>query len=129
MSRKGGRIILGRRGEGETVGKTHIDNLEAGMVLSEDVHDRGGRLLLGTGVELQEKHLTIFRTWGVSEVSVEGGSPEELLTTVSDDISPVELIEMEEQLKARFRYTDLAHPAVRELLRLNALQRIHHGVS
>jgi hypothetical protein len=111
------------------VGKTHIDNLEAGMVLTEDVYDRGGRLLLGAGVELQHKHLMIFRTWGVCEASVDKDSPDEVSSAASVDIDPEDVVLMEQRLKPRFRYADLTHPAMQELLRLSALQRIHHGLS
>lgn len=99
------------------------------MVLTADVHDRSGRLLLGAGVELQPKHLVIFRTWGVSEVSVDSDCPDRTSVTAFDDIAPDVVAAMEESLKPRFCHADLSHPAIRELLRLSALYRIRHGLS
>ncbi len=54
------------------MGKLLIDNVQPGMVLAEDLRDRHGRFLLAKGMPVQEKHLRIFKIWGVSEVAVEG---------------------------------------------------------
>jgi len=111
------------------MGKTHVDNLQAGMVLTEDVRDRSGRLLLGTGAELQDKHIKIFRTWGVSEAAVDDEYSDNYSSGTCINIAPDDLANMEESLKPRFRHADLTHPAMEELLRLNALQRLNHGLS
>jgi hypothetical protein len=111
------------------VSKTNIDKLEPGMVLTEDVRDRRGRLLISAGAEIEAKHLVIFRTWGVNEVSVGNDSSDANSSTTNHAIDPHEVAQMEESLKPRFRFTDLSHPAMRELLRLNAVQRITHGLS
>ena len=108
---------------------THIDSLDPGMMLAEDVRDRSGRLLLGAGDVLLDKHIKIFRTWGVTEVSVVGNYPDGIAPQVSNDIDPNVLTEMEENLKPRVLHTDLDHPVMKELLRLSALQRIRHGIS
>ncbi|NTW99914.1 MAG: hypothetical protein HGB35_08325, partial [Geobacteraceae bacterium] len=53
-----------------------IENIETGMVLASDVRDRSGRMLLGSGVELTQKHLVVFRTWGVLEADIAGQGSE-----------------------------------------------------
>ena len=50
----------------------HTDNLEEGMVLSEEVKDIKGRLLLKKGQEIDSKHIKILKMWGVTEVPVVG---------------------------------------------------------
>lgn len=110
------------------MGKTHIDNLQAGMILTEDVHDRSGRLLLGAGAELQNKHIVIFRTWGVIEAAVGDEVSEQLIIPAGLDIDLDRLAAVEEELKPRYRYADLNQPAIRELLRLNAMRRLTHGL-
>ena len=62
------------------MGMVPLEQLETGMVLASDVLDRNGRMLLGAGAELNQKHLTIFRTWGVAEADIAG------IDYVSDDL-------------------------------------------
>ncbi|MEJ2657650.1 MAG: hypothetical protein P8012_10715 [Desulfobacterales bacterium] len=52
------------------MGMVHVDNLEVGMVLSEDVKDISSRLLLTKGQKIQSNHIRIFKIWGITEVSV-----------------------------------------------------------
>lgn len=106
-----------------------IDNLEAGMVLAKDVLDRNGRMLLGAGAELTQKHLVTFRTWGVTEAAIEGiEEEEEALTPLPADVDPEALAAAEEQLLPLFSLAGTEHPAMRELLRLAALKKVLHGL-
>lgn len=104
-----------------------VDNLTVGMVLDADVRDRTGRFLLGAGVELTAKHLRIFRTWGVLEVSIAGVEGEGELARLTDDVDQSRLAAAEAELAPRFRRVDLEHPLYRELFRLAALRRAGHG--
>lgn len=110
------------------MGKVAIDNIEAGMVLASDVHDRSGRVLLVAGAELTQKHLTIFRTWGVLEADIAGqGSSDEAVEPVPADADPVELTAAEHELVPLFIHTNREHPAIIELMRLAALRKVQHG--
>lgn len=111
------------------MGMIPIDSLETGMVLASNVNDRTGRLLLGSGVELTQKHLIVLRTWGIEEADIEGVEGEAVtMMKLPADVTPDELRAAEEDLKRRhFRHAGLDHPAVRELLRLAALRKVHHG--
>ena len=73
------------------MGKVGIENIETGMILASDVHDRSGRMLLGAGVELTQKHLVIFRTWGVVEADIEGQGADEVVEPIPADVDPQEL--------------------------------------
>jgi hypothetical protein len=97
-----------------------IDNLVPGMVLRTAVCDRLGRLLLPEAAELSEKHLKIFRTWGIAEVDVVGSSHEGASTPPATDpqIDPERLARAEADVLPRFVHADTEHPAVRELMRL-----------
>lgn len=103
------------------------DNLTAGMLLSADVHARTGRLLLGAGTELTDKHIYIFRIWGVIEADIAGRENED------DSPASVNMIDSESWSKAEaairplFRHTDLTHPGMQELLRLGILRKAQHG--
>jgi hypothetical protein len=101
-----------------------IDRLEAGMTLKSDVCDRSGRLLLPLGAELADKHLKIFRTWGVNEADILRDSDEsdEEGTILSDDIDPLVRAEAEEAVAGMFRRNDPQHPMIKELMKI-CLQR------
>lgn len=108
------------------MGRVAIENIEAGMVLAGDVHDRSGRMLLGGGAELTQKHLVIFRTWGVLEADIQGEGSDEAATPAPTDVDLLELAVAEEALVPLFRHTNRSHPAIIELMRLAALKKVPH---
>jgi len=109
------------------LGIVHIDNLNAGMLLAADVHDRNGRLLLGAGTELNDKHLYIFRTWGVLEADI-AGIEEGSTPRPAESIDPELLAAAEAEIKPMFRYTDPGHPAIIELMHISTMKKVLHGV-
>ncbi len=111
------------------MGLTQIDNLEAGMTLANDVHDRAGRLLLGAGVELSQKHLTIFRTWGVMEVDIAGPEDGDQNSHLPAEVTHEQMDAAMTALAPLFRNSDQGHPVMRELLRLAAVRKASHEPS
>jgi hypothetical protein len=107
--------------------KILIDNLEVGMLLARDVHDRAGRLLLGEGAELTSKHLMIFRTWGVEEADIVGGDEGPAGAALPAEITPEMLAAAESALAPLYRTANLDHPAMAELFRLAAIRKVQHG--
>jgi hypothetical protein len=96
-----------------------LEQLSAGMCVAADVLDRSGRLLLGAGAEIQEKHLKVFRAWGVCQVEVASGKqpiPESSLQTLGIDTELRARVEAE--LARRFVHTDREHPAIQALFAL-----------
>ncbi len=110
------------------MGMVHLDNLKPGMILAADVHDRNGRLLLGAGNELNDKHIYIFRTWGVPEADITGMEEDSLARTPTDSIDPEIRAAAEAELKPVFRHADLDHPAIAELLQISITRKARHGV-
>ena len=108
------------------MGKVAIENIETGMVLASDVRDRSGRMLLGAGAELTQKHLGIFRTWGVLEADIAGLGNDDAADQIPADVDPLELAAAEQALVPLFRHTNLKHPAIIELIRLAALRKVQH---
>lgn len=98
------------------------------MVLAGDVHDRSGRMLLGGGAELTQKHLVIFRTWGVLEVDIVGQGSDDEADQIPADVDPLELAAAKLALAPHFRHTNQDHPAIIELMRLAALRKVQHGI-
>ena len=108
------------------MGTVAIENIETGMVLASDVRDRSGRMLLGSGAELTQKHLVIFRTWGVLEADI-AGQGGQTAVQIPVDVDPLELAAAEASLASLFRHTNRSHPAVIELMRLAALRKVQHA--
>jgi hypothetical protein len=56
------------------MGVISLDAIKPGMILAGDVKDRNSRALLSTGAEITEKHLRIFKMWGILEAHIQGES-------------------------------------------------------
>ena len=110
------------------MGLVALDNIEVGMVLASDVLDRNGRMLLGAGAELNQKHLTIFRTWGVVEADIAGIDFADNESPLPAEIDPGALAAAEEALLPHFQHSGTEHPVLRELLRLAAIRKVMHGL-
>jgi hypothetical protein len=108
----------------DAMGKINLEDLKPGMVLSASVLERGGRVLLGPGVEITERHIEIFRKWGVTEADVENVTQEDVVAMSTAQLDPHILEEAEKFTGKLFRVADLKMPAVNELHRLATLRRV-----
>ena len=52
--------------------RVNILDLKTGMVLAQPVRNHQGVLLLDAGTKITKKNIRIFKSWGVSEVTVNG---------------------------------------------------------
>src|SRR5690606_9676364 len=59
-----------------------VEFLEPGMVLARDVRGSNGMVLLGAGAELNERHIGIFRSWGIAEVEIKGAAQDTFNTEI-----------------------------------------------
>jgi len=103
------------------MGVINIKDLKADMVLSGDIKDCRGRLLIGKGTVLNEKYLRICRMWGVVEADVQGVSPEELYASAINHFDAATVAAADKLVQDRFCYNDMGHPAIRELVRVCTL--------
>jgi hypothetical protein len=102
-----------------------LEKLEHGMVLASEVSDKSGRLLLGAGGVLEDKHLRIFRTWGVVEADIEGVAAADS-DALPDNITQEQLELAKTRLLPLYCHADIEHPAICELFRLAVIQEVHH---
>lgn len=100
-----------------------VEYLRPGMTLNSDVMDRNGRLLLNAGAEITEKHIYIFKTWGIMEVDIQGVTEEDVAVAVQ--IDPLVLQKAEEELNGIFLHTDRQDPVIKEIFRLCAIRKAH----
>jgi hypothetical protein len=91
-----------------------VDDLEAGMMLAEEVRDQQGRLLMPAGTELTPRHLRAFRLWGILAVRTQAGDQD--LVPVEPPLSPEQLAQGRVAVLDRLRDSDPAHPLMAELV-------------
>lgn len=103
-----------------------IDKLQQGMVVSEDVRDISERLLLSKGVEIGDQHIRILKMWGVFEIEVDTAGPMEVRESSSLDSEQAGAVS--QALSRKFSNLDLAHPVIREILKLSIERRLVHPV-
>jgi len=107
------------------MGKLNLSELAPGMVLAEPVKDPQGRVVLGAGAELTERHLQVFENWGVTEAVVSGVEREDLQTDPGGALPPEMVAELDADIARRF--PDNPGPVLSEIRRLArnfALQRM-----
>lgn len=97
--------------------KISVADLQEGMKLADDLRSPQGRLLLPAGTELNKRHLTICKIWGVVEADIENVEAEEVENRALQQLDPERVAKARELIKQRFSRAELKHPFVRELAR------------
>ncbi|MBP7460335.1 MAG: HDOD domain-containing protein [Candidatus Delongbacteria bacterium] len=96
-----------------------IRDLKSGMITEMPVISRQGRLLLGQGVILEEKHFRIFKIWGVTEIEVaDGKSSLDSRNGERVEVDPDIFRKSREHIETLFSQNDPNHPMVSELMRI-----------
>lgn len=96
------------------MGTIRTRKLKPGMVLSDDVRDIKGRLLLTRGKPIGPEHIRIFKIWGIPQVEVIG-APETAEPAITPPIDPAWLETVHKETVTLFCQTDREHPAVQEI--------------
>lgn len=106
-----------------------LESLEIGMVLKSAVCDRSGRLLLPAEAELSDKHLKIFRTWGVTEADIVTDCENEVEDNSPAPISgdPAVIAAAEEEVGRLFIHNDPQQPLIKELIRICVTRKVAHA--
>ena len=106
------------------MGLISLNDIKPGMKLAAEVKDRAGRTLLAAGQEITEKHLKIFKTWGVTDANIEGASQEDMASQDLVDVDPEVHKKAEEFILEKFRHAGTTHPGLKELARLATMRRV-----
>lgn len=67
----------------------NLDNLKLGMILAKPVKNRFGQIMLGENVKIEEKHLNMFKMWGIDNFVVFDDSDIKSLYTEKDEIKEI----------------------------------------
>ncbi len=97
-----------------------VDDLQAGMLLADEVRDQQGRLLMPAGTELTDRHLRAFQLWGIISVRIRAADAEAAPAELP--LTPEQLAQGEEVVRNRLRDDKAAHPLMAELIRLCTLR-------
>lgn len=103
------------------MGIVTIGEIKPGMVLESDLYGSNGRFLMPAGAVVDDKHIRVFKIWGVTEIEVKGdgvdgprGEPESLDAET--------LARSEAHVERLFALTDPENQAVREFKKLSVLR-------
>jgi hypothetical protein len=100
------------------MGRIKIENIKSGMVLSSDVRDHRGDVLLRAGEKIERKNLRIFRIWGITEVDIQDVAAEDAEYGSTESLEPAAPVDVQNQVQQLFQHADSSHPAVKELVRI-----------
>lgn len=93
----------------------NIQNIVTGMVLAEDAIHNSGRVLLKAGTKLNDKHIKIFKTWGLSSLNIISDENEGSNSKKKHTAEKIKQVIAEQ--KQAFRYCDLNDPFINKLFR------------
>jgi len=97
-----------------------IEEVNPGMVLSEDIRDINTRLLLSRGQQITAKHIRILKVWGVTEVKVVGKVNEK---AEKSHVNPEIARMVRKSTEEIFRNVDIEHPAIKNIFELSVAYR------
>ncbi len=92
-----------------------INDAEPGMHLAADVNDRNGRPLLKAGTELTDKHIKVFKTWGITQIQIQGDASQDPFQEILA-AHPEYAIEADTVARELFQHTESTHPLIEGLL-------------
>ena len=101
-----------------------VNDLRPGMVLESDAVHNSGRVLLRGGSILEDKHIKLFKMWGLISAEIEDLTQEQVESEALNDLNPSILEAVQDELSSQFRHTDLSHPMIAELHRLLVQLRV-----
>jgi len=100
------------------MGVINIADVRPDMVLAADVKDRHGHVLLKEGETITDKHVKIFKMWGITDLDVRGVDQAVIEARAAEEVDPEVLEAAERVARDKFRHADGEDPVVRELIRL-----------
>ena len=100
------------------MGRIKIEHVKSGMVLSSDVQDHRGDVLLCAGEKIQRKNLRIFRMWGITEVDIQDVPADDAENGGAETVEPTTPVDVKDRVQRLFQHADSSHPAIKELVRI-----------
>lgn len=111
------------------MGIINLEDIKVDMVLAKDIKDRSGRVLLAGGSNINEKHLRVFKMWGITEADIQGVEKDEIAANIFAQMDQQLFRAAETKTRARFRHANMEHPFIKELFRLLIIRLVRTKVS
>ena len=112
----------------------NLDDVKPGMTLAQPVYTHQDRLLLEAGRRVSEKHLRIFKSWGVATVAVKGSAAGDGSASIGADVSAAGVAD--DAFRARFAglledpvMVAIMEAAARHLAGRDRKRKVRHGRS
>ena len=108
------------------MGIINLEDIQVGMALAGDIKERSGRILLTGGSEITDKHLRVFKMWGITEADIKDVEKEEIAANIVAQLDPSLFQNVQSQVRECFCLADMEHPFIEELFRLVILRQVRH---
>ena len=83
--------------------KVSIEEVTPGMVIDKDVTNLQGAILLRKGNEITERHISIFKTWGINTIFIaEAVNTADLGGRLPEDVAGEKILELQKTLDHKF---------------------------
>ena len=106
------------------MGKLNVEDLKSGMVLAGDLVDTTGRFLIPRGTVIEEKHLRVMKSWGITEADVRTVDTAAAASDLHSGIDPGLVTRCEDCVAPFFLNSNLHHEMMREMRRLSVLDLV-----
>lgn len=106
-----------------------VAELETGWVLSKDVIDMNGRVLLRAGMALTDKTIRVMQIWGVTEVEIDLDAESEEGHAKSIEMTEAETKSVDERIARLYAHCDKSQALIAQLMehsRLRILSEIRN---
>ena len=84
------------------MGTVNLNDVEDGMVLLSEVSNKHGNVLLKPGDKLTGKTIMLLKSWGITEVDIEGHDGDVVEGKDKDILSSDIIASIEQELKEQF---------------------------
>jgi len=98
--------------------RVNLEDLVPGMVLAEDAMHMNGRVLLSAGSCLTERHIKIFKTWGLMEAYIRGGGDKQPGNKALGNIDPEIVQQATAAVMPYFDHMDRDSEIIAELFKI-----------
>ncbi len=85
------------------MGLLSVNDLKDGMVLSTEVRNKHGNVLLKKGDTLSEKQIMLLKSWGITEADIEGVDKDQVEKKEKEALSTDVMASIENEIKDLFR--------------------------
>jgi len=110
------------------MGILNVNDITVGMVLAKAAMNKNGTVILGPGSTLTDKHITSFKTWGVTEVDIQGIDSDQLLKEAMDALSSDVVESIEKELGELFPSVE-ANPVMEEIYKIVKKMHLKQAVN